>query len=97
MVCRLQPRRSAPPAIVGIDVCHRAAGEQPTGQRALWESGRLDTSLEQLLHEYAVSTGGEGGGLPSELLQAATQIQDLYLEGKKGEATALAMTTTTRV
>ena len=39
-----------------------------------FDGGNLGERLEALLASYVKSTGSEGGGVPAELIQGATQI-----------------------
>ena len=47
---------------------------EATKQHELWETGLLDESLEGLLHAYTDSVGATDGGVPSEILSAASRI-----------------------
>ena len=47
---------------------------ETTKDHQLWESGFLDPSIEDLLRAYEVSVGSASGGVPAELIQAATNI-----------------------
>ena len=47
---------------------------EATKHHSLWETGSLDDALENLLTAYAHSVGGDGAGVPKELLESASQI-----------------------
>jgi hypothetical protein len=47
---------------------------EATKYHELWETGALDPALETLLGEYSQSIGTDQGGVPAEILQAASRI-----------------------
>ena len=47
---------------------------EATKHHDAWESGCLEGNLEELLRQYAVSTGSQNGGVPAEILQGASAI-----------------------
>ena len=47
---------------------------EATKHHDAWESGCLEGNLEELLQQYAVSTGSQNGGVPAEIVQGASAI-----------------------
>ena len=47
---------------------------EATKHHEFWESGELDTSLEQLVQQYATSIGSACSGVPAEIFQGAARI-----------------------
>ena len=46
---------------------------EATKHHSLWETSSLDDALEKLLEAYTHSVGGDGGGVPTELIEGASR------------------------